>query len=108
MATEKSLHSICRWTFNPGKGGFVPADMRPQWAGDVFTSADMVMLVKEKIAPLFKGCWSIDFCKAKDGRWILIDMAVGIGKGFKQRGSWHPKTCKKLDALKITKKGQEK
>ena len=50
MATEKSLHSICRWTFNPGKGGFVPADMRPQWAGDVFTSADMVKLVKEKIA----------------------------------------------------------
>ncbi len=32
---EKSLHSICRWTFNPGKGGFVPADMRPEWAGRV-------------------------------------------------------------------------
>jgi hypothetical protein len=24
---KKSSHSICRWTFNPGKGGFVPADM---------------------------------------------------------------------------------
>jgi len=28
---EKSLHSICRWTFNPGKGGFVPGDQRPEW-----------------------------------------------------------------------------
>ncbi|MHC4221779.1 MAG: apurinic/apyrimidinic endonuclease family protein [Planctomycetota bacterium] len=47
----KSLHSICRWTFNAGKGGFVPADMRPQWAGDKFSTADMVRLVKEKITP---------------------------------------------------------
>ena len=51
MAVEKSLHSICRWTFNPGKGGFVPADMRPIWAADKFTSADMVKLVKKEIAP---------------------------------------------------------
>ncbi len=48
---EKSLHSICRWTFNPGKGGFVPADMRPEWAGDKFTTADMIRLVAEKIKP---------------------------------------------------------
>ncbi|MHC5053998.1 MAG: TIM barrel protein [Planctomycetota bacterium] len=46
----KSLHSICRWTFNPGKGGFVPADMRPNM-GDEFTTVDMVKLVKDKIAP---------------------------------------------------------
>ncbi len=49
--SEKSLHSICRWTFNPGKGGFVPADMRPEWGGEKFDTADMIMLVKEKIAP---------------------------------------------------------
>jgi len=51
MAGQKSLHSICRWTFNAGKGGFVPADMRPEWSGENFTSADMIRLVKEKIAP---------------------------------------------------------
>ncbi len=28
----KSLHSICRWTFNAGKGRFVPTDIRPDWA----------------------------------------------------------------------------
>lgn len=50
-AAQKSLHSICRWTFNAGKGGFVPADIRPEWAGDKFTTVDMVKLVKDKIAP---------------------------------------------------------
>jgi len=47
---EKSLHSICRWTFNPGKGGFVPGDMRPEW-GSKFGSPEMIKLVADKIAP---------------------------------------------------------
>lgn len=46
----KSLHGICRWTFNPGKGGFVPADMRPKMGAE-FTTVDMVKLVKDRIAP---------------------------------------------------------
>ena len=48
--TEKSLHSICRWTFNPGKGGFVPGDMRPEWGGS-FRTPDMIRLVGQKITP---------------------------------------------------------
>jgi len=48
---EKSLHSICRWTFNAGKGGFVPADMRPEWAGDNFGTPEMIELVADKIKP---------------------------------------------------------
>jgi len=47
---EKTLHSICRWTFNPGKGGFVPGDMRPEWGG-TFGTPEMVKLVAEKVAP---------------------------------------------------------
>jgi xylose isomerase len=47
---EKSLHSICRWTFNPGKGGFVPGDMRPEWGGK-FGSPEMIKLVADKIVP---------------------------------------------------------
>jgi len=39
------------------------------------------------VAQQFKGYWSVDFCKAKDGRWILIDMASGSR-------SWHPEECK--------------
>lgn len=51
MSEEKSLHSICRWTFNAGKGGFVPSDMRPEWDSQKFTTVDMIKLVKEKIVP---------------------------------------------------------
>ncbi len=47
---EKSLHSICRWTFNPGKGGFVPGDMRPEWGGK-FGTPEMIKLVADKIVP---------------------------------------------------------
>ena len=48
MSEEKSLHSICRWTFNAGKGGFVPSDMRPEWDSQKFTTVDMIKLEKEK------------------------------------------------------------
>lgn len=41
----------------------------------------------ETVSALFPGYWSVDFCKAKDGRWILIDMALG-------EASWHERTCK--------------
>jgi xylose isomerase len=48
--SEKSFHSICRWTFNPGKGGFVPGDTRPQWGG-TFGTPEMIELVAKKIRP---------------------------------------------------------
>ena len=47
----KSLHSICRWTFNAGKGGFVPADIRPDWAGGRFGTPEMIQLVADEIRP---------------------------------------------------------
>src|SRR4030042_6876748 len=51
MSEKKSLHSVCRWTFNAGKGGFVPGDMRPLWNQKNLDSVKMVKLVKEKIKP---------------------------------------------------------
>jgi xylose isomerase len=45
-----SYHSICRWTFNAGKGGFVPSDIRPQFGGK-FSTADMIRLTAEKVLP---------------------------------------------------------
>lgn len=51
MSSNKSLHSICRWTFHAGKGGFVPGDMRPKWSGDNFNTIDFIRLVKERIEP---------------------------------------------------------
>jgi len=46
----KSLHSICRWTFNAGKGGFVPGDMRPEWGGK-FGTPEMIELTAKKVRP---------------------------------------------------------
>lgn len=37
----------------------------------------------DKVANVLGGYWSVDFCRAKDGRWIFIDMADGDK-------SWHP------------------
>lgn len=36
-----------------------------------------------QVARVLPGYWSVDFCKARDGRWILIDLAEG-------EKSWHP------------------
>jgi len=47
---EFSFHSICRWTFNSGKGGFVPSDIRKEW-GRNFKTIDMIKLISEKIKP---------------------------------------------------------
>jgi hypothetical protein len=40
----------------------------------------------EQIIKVIDGFWSIDFCKAKNGKWYLIDMATG-------ENSWHPNDC---------------
>jgi len=52
------------------------------------TPSEIKLLTKYSllVAKQFKGYWSVDFCKAKDGRWILIDMALG-------EYSWHPDEC---------------
>jgi len=50
-AKGQSLHSVCRWTFNAGKGGFVPGDIRPEWAGKSFDTVKMIELTAKKIAP---------------------------------------------------------
>jgi xylose isomerase len=51
MTETKSYHSICAWTFNAGKGGFTPADMRPEWASDKLPTIALVDLIMREIAP---------------------------------------------------------
>jgi hypothetical protein len=40
-----------------------------------------------KVSKVLDGYWSVDFCKAKNDKWILIDCAIG-------KNSWHPEDCK--------------
>ena len=51
MAGKKSLHSICRWTFNAGKGGFVPSNMRPAWGSANLDTVGVIQLIRKEIAP---------------------------------------------------------
>ncbi|MCK4297250.1 MAG: xylose isomerase [Candidatus Marinimicrobia bacterium] len=51
MLEKTSYHSICRWTFNAGKGGFVPDNIRPGWDSSNFSTLDMVNLIKRQITP---------------------------------------------------------
>jgi xylose isomerase len=48
---SKSLHAICRWTFNAGKGGFTPADMRPAWNSANLDVLGIIKLIKDHIKP---------------------------------------------------------
>ncbi|MFC1561332.1 xylose isomerase [Candidatus Latescibacterota bacterium] len=48
---KKSYHSICRWTFNAGKGGFVPSNMRPEWSSADLDTVGMIELVAKEIVP---------------------------------------------------------
>lgn len=41
--------SVCRWSFHPGRGGFVPSGIRPGFEG--LTPGGFVELVRERIAP---------------------------------------------------------
>ncbi len=51
MSQQKSFHSLCRWTFNSGKGGFTPGNIREQWNNNIFDNVKIIQLIKEKIAP---------------------------------------------------------
>lgn len=51
MSHHTTYHSICRWTFNAGKGGFVPANIRPQWRGDAFGPVEIIGLIAKEIRP---------------------------------------------------------
>lgn len=43
-------HSICRWTFNAGKGGFVPGDARPAWSPENLPTEAVPGLIRSRIA----------------------------------------------------------
>lgn len=46
-----SHHSICRWTFHAGKGGFHPGSIRPDWTAEKLPTSAIPKLVDRKIRP---------------------------------------------------------
>lgn len=51
MIEKQSFHSICRWTFHAGKGGFVPGSIRPGWTVKNLDTIGVIKLIKERIVP---------------------------------------------------------
>ncbi len=51
MDSQRSFHSICRWTFHAGAGGFVPPDVRPAWGSGKLDTAGVARLIAEEIRP---------------------------------------------------------
>ena len=51
MPEAKSYHSICRWTFNAGKGGFVPSDMRPDWSPKNLNTVGIIKIIRDRVKP---------------------------------------------------------
>ncbi|MES1147143.1 MAG: xylose isomerase, partial [bacterium] len=45
------LHSICRWTFNSGKGGFTPGNIRPSWSNENLPTEKLPALIAKQIRP---------------------------------------------------------
>ena len=48
---NQSFQSICRWTFNPGQGGFVPDNIRPAWTTKKLGAGGVVGILKREIVP---------------------------------------------------------
>lgn len=48
---KERLHSICRWTFNAGKGGFVPGNIRPEWSAENLPTEAVPGLIAREIRP---------------------------------------------------------
>jgi xylose isomerase len=51
MEDKNSYHSICRWTFHSGAGGFVPPDTIPAWDSKNLDTVGVIGLIKDRIAP---------------------------------------------------------
>jgi hypothetical protein len=102
---------ICRhpyWIQEAVEKGTKPEKLPENWreiatAMNIQTQEEIKLLTgyAEQVSKVLDGFWSVDFCKAKDGRWILIDMANG-------ELSWHPDDCqfnrtRKVDLFKDSK-----
>lgn len=43
--------SLCRWTFNAGKGGFTPGNIRPSWTNELLPTEKIPALIAREIRP---------------------------------------------------------
>jgi xylose isomerase len=61
MADAKSYHSICRWSFHAGKGGFTPSNVRPEWGPDRLDTVGIIEIIRDRVAPRLPGNVALGF-----------------------------------------------
>lgn len=84
-------HYWCKEAFD---NDFVRPDLPEKWEQTLErlnyefpTEIRLLTKMSKSIASVLSGFWSVDFCLAKDGRWIFIDAAEG-------EKSWMPDNLK--------------
>jgi len=87
MSETTSLHSICAWTFNAGKGGFTPANIRPSWEVDRFDTIAKIKFIKEKIIPRLPDYIQVGFEMHYDYEFNE-DTAEAIADALAKAGIW--------------------
>ena len=78
-------HSVCRWSFGPGKGGFLPGNVRPAWAPDRFDTAQAVHLVNEQIRSRIPTSVQLGF-EAHVDTEVCEDTAAEVANALQETG----------------------
>ena len=87
MGETTSLHSICAWTFNAGKGGFTPANIRPSWEAHLFDTIAKIELIKEQIIPRLPSYIEIGF-EMHYNYEFNEDTAEAVADALMKAGIW--------------------
>jgi hypothetical protein len=81
--------------------GAIQTPSRPDWKKlsdkmnrESKSEVRLLTAYAQKVAQFVDGCWSVDFCRARDKTWYLIDMALASQ-------SWHPKSCPNSPEVKL-------
>ena len=72
------------WRSTPEPDGW--REMLREMNRETLSEIRLLKRYARKVASVLDGYWSVDFAKARDGTWYLIDMAEG-------EYSWHPESC---------------
>ncbi|MDI9636654.1 hypothetical protein QM565_12940 [Geitlerinema splendidum] len=83
--SEKRLHSICRWTFNSGKGGFVPGNVRPSWSSDSLSTERIPALIAKEISPRLPDHIELGFELHYDNE-VNESNAVAVAEALQESG----------------------
>lgn len=82
---NQTHHSVCRWTFNAGKGGFVPPDVRPSWSPGNLPTSKIPGLIANSIRPRLPAQIKLGFELHYDNE-VAESNAVAVAESMGEHG----------------------